>query len=506
MSSGSLGSAARLAVPLVVSLCLAGATPAANGQSIEGRRYVNPLTIEGAGNLADPTVIRFEGRYYLYATGGLGPGTSIWSSDDLVKWEHHVARFEGHETSDAPAAFVYNGHVYVAGNGTGLFRSAHALGPFEYMGDFSDHAGRRPEGLCPGCEDGGFFDPTFFVDDDERLYLYYAGPGVEGIYGAELDPADPTQLLGPVQLFFAFDPDHLWERYGNRNEYSTQSWVEGPWMTKHDGTYHLQYSAPGTDWITYAVGVYTSASPLGPFTYYDGSPVLLHRGGMINGVGHNSIVDGPDGTLWTFYNILYNNWDREELTRRIGMDPVGFDAAGNMVIDGPSETPQWAPGVNARPWVGNASGSVAVSSDKALSASSARAGREAPLAVDDNIRTVWEPAAADPAPRLDLDLGVESRGQQFIIDSVRLLFALPEGPSSKGGALRSRGYRIEVSEDGATFTTVVDKSANAYDNAVEFDVLKPVRCRYVRLTLTGWPEGLPRKLIEITVFGRPDPR
>ncbi len=465
-------------------------------------RYVNPLAVEGAGSLADPTVIRVGERYYLYATGGLGPDTSIWSSDNLVDWEHHVAQFEGHGTSDAPAAFLYRDHVYVAGNGTGLFRSADPLGPFEYLGDFSDHEGRRPDwGMCPGCEDGGFFDPTFFVDDDDRLYVYYAGPGPEGIYGAELDPDNPTHLLGPVQLFFAFEPDHIWERYGNRNEYATQSWVEGPWMTKHDGTYYLQYSAPGTDWITYAVGVYTGSNPLGPFTYYEGNPVLLHRRGMLNGVGHNSVVEGPDGTLWTFYNILYRNWNRE-LDRRIGMDPVGFDAAGNMVIEGPSETPQWAPGTRPDPWKGNATNSIPLSEDKNYRVSSEQPGREAPFAFDNNARTEWTPAADDVEPWLELDLGAEAPDQQFMVDSARILFSLPEGVAVGSAAPRARRYRLEVSSDGETYTTVVDKTANTFDNAVEFDDIEPVQCRYVRFTITGWPPELPRGLVELTIFGR----
>jgi hypothetical protein len=46
------------------------------------------------------------------------------------------------------------------------------------------------------------------------------------------------------------------------------------------------------------------------------------------------------------------------------MDPVGFDENGNMFIKGPSETPQWAPGVKARPWKDNDSGSFPPSEDK----------------------------------------------------------------------------------------------------------------------------------------------
>ena len=42
-------------------------------------------------------------------------------------------------------------------------------------------------------------------------------------------------------------------------------YIEGAFMTKHDGLYYLQYACPGTQYNTYADGVYTSRSPLGPF-------------------------------------------------------------------------------------------------------------------------------------------------------------------------------------------------------------------------------------------------
>jgi len=476
----------------------------AEPQPGQATRYINPLVIPNAGRLADPTVIRFKDKYYLYATGGLEDG-AVWSSDDLVNWEYHRVTLEGHHGSDAPAAFVHNGTVYINGNGTGLFRSHNPLGPFEYMGDFTDYEGRRLDwGLCPGCEDGGVFDPAFFVDDDNLVYLYFAGPGVEGIFGVQLDPDDFSKLLGPIQFFFEFEPSHIWERYGNRNEYSTQSWIEGPWMTKRNGTYYLQYGAPGTDWITYAVGVYTSENPLGPFTYYEGSPILVHRSGMLNGVGHNSVVEGPDGNLWMFYIVLYENRNRE-VERRIGMDPVGFDEHGNMFVDGPSETPQWAPGVQTSPWEGNDSGSFQLSEDKSFLVSSEAPGRDAPYAFDNNIRTFWAPTDSDPAPSLTLDLGAEARDQQYLVDSVRIVFPLPNGVSHEDAEPRIRQYKIEVSADGENFVTVVDKTDDTVDNAVEFDEIEPIRCRHVRLTLTGWSDNHPRGVVELTVFGKPIP-
>jgi xylan 1,4-beta-xylosidase len=496
--------------------------------SNQRQRYVNPLVLENAGRLADPTVIRFKGKYYLYLTGGImsakNSGAAVWSSEDLVNWEYHKVSLEGGREITAPTAFDYKGFVYLTGNDLGLFRSRSPLGPFEYFGDFLDKNGQRLErerDPGQGWEDGGVFDPAVFVDDvdggggdddddDGRVYLYYAGGSTAGVYGVELDPTDLRKLLGTPKHFFRFETTHIWERYGNWNEYSQQSWIEGPWMTKHNGIYDLQYAAPGTDWKTYAVGVYTSKNPLGPFTYYEGSPILYHRGGLINGCAHHSVVEGPGGNLWAIYTLLYRNWNRM-FERRIGMDPVGFDEQGNMFIKGPSETPQWAPGIKVKPWENNASGSYPLSEDKNYTVSSEAPGRNSPYAVDNNNRTWWAPAKDDETPWLTLDLGAES-SQVYIVDSARILFTLPEGDLWDDYRLggdesnsRIRKYKIEVSSDGKTFTTVVDKTKNDKDNAVEFDEIEPIECRHVKLTITGWPKDLPLGVVEFTVFGKPTP-
>jgi hypothetical protein len=481
-------------------------------------RYVNPLVMENAGRLADPTVIKFQETYYLYLTGGVSPGgrlgAAVWSSTDLVNWKHHDVSIAGGRGIGAPTAFEYEGYVYLTGNDTGLFRSRNPLGPFEFFGDFVDEHGHRLErslhDFCRGCADGGVFDAAIFVDDDSRVYLYYAGGAADGVYGVELDSADLRKFVGPAKHFFRFEPSHIWERYGSRNEMSTQSWIEGPWITKHSGTYYLQYAAPGTEWKTYGVGVYTSQDPLGPFDYYDGSPILVHDGGLINGSGHHSVVEGPDGNLWAIYTLLYRNWNRM-FERRIGMDPVGFDANGNMFIKGPSETPQWAPGVSANPWEDNGANAIPLSEDKIYIASSEAPGRNAPYALDNNARTWWAPEDNDEERWLEIDLGAGEE-QDYVVDSARILFTLPEGdveddysPNKAGATARFRQYKIEVSMDGETFTTVVDKTGNNRDNAVEFDEITPTECRYVRLTIAAWPTNLPIGVLEFTVFGRPVP-
>ena len=180
--------------PTSAQVIRGGGESSADAQPSKALQYVNPLTVEDAGRLADPVVIRIQGKYYLYATGGLA-----WSSDDLVHWNYHQVSMPEGSNIAAPGVFAYQGYVYLTGNYTGLFRSRDPLGPFEYSGDFTDENGQRLErGLYNGWRDGGVFDPMIFVDEDDRVYLYYAGRSINGIYGVELDPTDPTKFLGSV--------------------------------------------------------------------------------------------------------------------------------------------------------------------------------------------------------------------------------------------------------------------------------------------------------------------
>ncbi len=59
-------------------------------------------------------------------------------------------------------------------------------------------------------------------------------------------------------------------------------YVECAFMTKHDGLYYLQYACPGTQYNTYADGVYTSNSPLGPFMRQASNPFSAKPGRVHN--------------------------------------------------------------------------------------------------------------------------------------------------------------------------------------------------------------------------------
>ena len=459
-------------------------------------RYCNPLpmvTAPGGYAAGDVTVIKEEGKYYMFCTGG-----GAWISEDMLSWSFQ--RVE--QVPIAPDVVKFKGSFYMCGNDGPLYKADTPLGPYVSLGDWKN---------TPDVAGGwnGAFDMDIYIDDDNTPYLYYAGRGISGIFGVKLDPGDLTRFAGPVKHLIRFNSGHIWERYGEMNEYPDVAWVEGPWMQKHNGRYYLQYSASGTQWKTYAEGYYTSDSPLGPFTYASNNPLMRKTEGLVTGTAHGSIVEGPDGNLWQFYTIVLSN---PPGGRRIGMDRILFDKDGRMSVE-ISDTPQWAPGVVNDPAKGGSrSIPVTINKIRAMNAlstfSSEQPGRFAAYAVDNSSGTWWAPEPSDKSPTLTIELSPATRFdvvQLFTVDGVRIMY--------KGGGMRfGRAaaqpsdnvyqYRVEVSMDGKTYSTALDQTENKTARDTIFEEISPVKCRFVRLTLTGWPKASPLGIIEFTVFGK----
>jgi xylan 1,4-beta-xylosidase len=259
---------------------------------------------------------------------------------------------------------------------------------------------------------------------------------------------------------------------------------------------------------------------MGPFTYASNNPLLRKTEGLVTGPAHGSIVEGPDGQLWQFYTIVLSN---PPGGRRIGMDRVIFDKNGNMSVT-VTDVPQWAPGVISDPLKGN-SGSIPVAINKvnamnALSRfSSQQPGRDAAYAVDNSSGTWWEPAPTDTLPTLTIELSPATRFdvvQLFAIDGVRLMFnggrrGFGRPPSTTAAPTIPAGipstdayqYKIEVSMDGKIYATALDQTKNILSRNTIFEEIPPVKCRFVRLTMTNWPRTTPLGILEFTVFGKP---
>lgn len=489
---------------VLVASCVCAAQPEL-GKTL---RYCNPLPmVSGAGGSAsgDVSVIFEQGKYYMYCTGG-----GAWISDDMVNWTfQRVAN-----VPVAPDVVKYKDTFYMSGNDSPLYKADNPLGPFTLAGDWKN----TPD-VAGGWNDA--FDTHIFIDNDIP-YLYYPGRGVSGIFVVQLDPEDLSRFVGKPKHLFGFNSDHVWERYGEMNEYPDVAWVEGPWVIKRNDTYYLEYSASGTQWKTYAEGYYTAKSPMGPFTYASNNPLLRKTEGLVTGTAHGSIVEGPDGNLWQFYTIVLSN---PPGGRRIGMDRVTFDKDGNMAVT-VTDTPQWGP---VKGLTKGDSGSIPVTINKiramnALSRfSSEQTGHEAAYAIDNSSGTWWSPAETDTQPTLTIELSPATRFdvvQLFTIDSLRLMF---NGGGRRGFGFGRRGrgaaaptpavqstrpatnayqYKVEVSMDGETYTMALDQTKNDISRNTIFEEIPPVKCRFVRLTMTNWPAGSPLGILEFTVFGK----
>ena len=143
-----------------VLTCAAADPPAENRQ----RRYVNPLAIENSGSIADPAVIRYQGKYLLFLSGGL-----VWTSSDLVNWKHNPITLPGGRRVTAPHAFEHGGFLYLTGNDTGLYRSRDPFGQWEYIGDFKDHKGDRILLFDPPCSSTKTDECTSIIRDGARM-------------------------------------------------------------------------------------------------------------------------------------------------------------------------------------------------------------------------------------------------------------------------------------------------------------------------------------------------
>jgi hypothetical protein len=64
-------------------------------------------------------------------------------------------------------------------------------------------------------------------------------------------------------------------------------------------------------------------------------------------------------------------------------------------------------------------------------------------------------------------------------------------------------YKVEVMDrKDNTWETLIDRTANTDDLVMDYRASdKPVYGQFVRLTITGWPEGITPGVVEFTCFG-----
>ena len=478
---------------------------------------------------ADPSLICFRGRYYIFASMTLG----VWVSDDLVNWENHRLPETLPLYDYAPDVRVLGDWVYFCASSRehncDRWRTQDILhGPYE-----------RIEGSFP------FWDPNLFADKDGRIYFYWGCSNETPIYGVELDPETMLPRTEPKVLVEGHPFQIGYERIGENNStlpaseeevearyrafvangpvpedklpadvkplirgmFTNKPYIEGAWMDEYDGKYYLQYAAPGTQYNTYSDGVYVGESPLGPFVLAANNPYSYKPGGFLPGAGHGSTMRDGNGNLWHTATMRISvNHDFE---RRVGLWPAGFDADGELFCN--QRYGDWPMSVaegSDEPWRDPAW--MLLSVWKQADASSSVPGHGPERATEENVQTWWRAASNSRDEWLRLDLG-----RVFDVHAVQINFADDKLDIACPGEIRPGSqaryieeaelrtqWRLEGSSDGDTWFVIEDKSAVETDLSHDLIVREEgFAARYLRLSDMALPYGQNPCVSGLRVFG-----
>ena len=475
---------------------------------------------------ADPSMILFHGRYYIFASMTLG----VWVSDDLSHWENHRLPKELPLYDYAPDVRVMGDWVYFCASrreeNCDRYRTKDILnGPYEKI-----------EGSFP------FWDPNLFIDDDGRVYFYWGCSNITPIWGVELDP-QTMQPISEKRVLVEGHPFEVgYERVGEDNSqlpaseaeidaayaafhkrqgisedqvpeqvkplirgmFSRKPYIEGAWMDKQNGRYYLQYACPGTQYNTYSDGVYVSSSPLGPFTLAGNNPYSYKPGGFLPGAGHGSTMRDKKGAWWhTATMRISMNHDFE---RRVGIWPAGFDADGELFCN--QRYGDWPMTVEGDPWRDPAW--MLLSAGKKATASSFTEGHEPEKATEENVQTWWRASTTDRTEWLQIDLG-----RDFDVHAIQINFAddkidIPCPGQIVGGSqaryIEERDlatqWKLTGSADGKDWFVIEDKSDVQTDLTHDLILREEgIRVRFLRLSDMAVPYGQQPCISGLRVFG-----
>ena len=475
---------------------------------------------------ADPSMILFHGRYYIFASMTLG----VWVSDDLSHWENHRLPKELPLYDYAPDVRVMGDWVYFCASrreeNCDRYRTKDILnGPYEKI-----------EGSFP------FWDPNLFIDDDGRVYFYWGCSNITPIWGVELDP-QTMQPISEKRVLVEGHPFEVgYERVGEDNSqlpaseaeidaayaafhkrqgisedqvpeqvkplirgmFSRKPYIEGAWMDKQNGRYYLQYACPGTQYNTYSDGVYVSSSPLGPFTLAGNNPYSYKPGGFLPGAGHGSTMRDKKGAWWhTATMRISMNHDFE---RRVGIWPAGFDADGELFCN--QRYGDWPMTVEGDPWRDPAW--MLLSAGKKATASSFTEGHEPEKATEENVQTWWRASTTDRTEWLQIDLG-----RDFDVHAIQINFAddkidIPCPGQIVGGSqaryIEERDlttqWKLTGSIDGKDWFVIEDKSDVQTDLTHDLILREEgIRVRFLRLSDMAVPYGQQPCISGLRVFG-----
>jgi xylan 1,4-beta-xylosidase len=452
------------------------------------KSYCNPVNLnyrfQVTNNIsyregADPSMIRYKDKYILFVSHSGG----YWYSDDMLIWKYLPIKSMPVEDY-APDVITVNDTTYYAASSGEKKPLYYSTNPLE------DNWKPLEKTLA-----FAIWDPNFFQDDDGKVYLYWGCSNTAPIYGVRLG-AKMQPVTEPAVFIKHNQNIYGWENPGDSHELTRNGYNEGAWMTKYNKKYYLQYAAPGTEFKTYADGVYTSDSPLGPFKYETYSPFSYKPAGFAGGAGHSSTFQDNYGNYWHISTMSISV--RHMFERRLGLFPAAFDKDGILRVftafgDYPTIMPDHKIDFEKeslfRGW-------MLLSYKKGAEASSSMEKFPVKNAVDEDIRSWWSANTGNSGEWMSVQLDDKST-----VNAIQVNFADNDSKLKSDSKEIYYCYRILASNDGKSWNVIVDKSNNKQDACHDYiELEKPVRAKYIKVENVRVPDGK-FSVYDLRIFG-----
>lgn len=472
-------------------------------------QHMADYSVNACREAADPTLVNFKGKYYLFPSMSGG----FWYSDDLLNWQF---REESTLMYDyAPDVHPVGDMLYFCASTRGkpceVYATSNPLRElFHKIGEADDA-----------------WDPAMFLDDDGKLYLYSGCSNQKpSLHVQQIDPKTCAPQGKKKGMFGSNTAACGWERTetfkwepkttGDKilaKLLGPEPFIEGAFMIKKDGRYYLHYAAPATEQPSYGNGIAVGTSPMGPFVRQAHNPVSLVPGGFFRAAGHGSTMRDNSGNYWHIASMRISV--NAKFERRLGLFPCGFDSDGiffcnQEFADYPREIPagSFDPRTIKPKW-------MLLSYGKKASASSCLDEAHIPqYGVDEDVTTSWCAATPDSGQWYMVDLG-----QTRDVRAIQVNFADVNIPNLRKPKQELKGsynqkrfidmspdlktcYLLEVSEDGKNWLTILDNKNAMTNRGHEYcEIEQGVQARYVRVIGQEFPYGSCMAISGLRVFG-----
>jgi beta-xylosidase len=276
------------------------------------------------GYYADPTIVKQDSVYYIYATIDPwgGEELAVLVTKDFVHFNKKHINWPAKKACTSPTsggALVWapsvvkakdgKFHMYVSvGSEVWAGISEKPLGPWKNAK--ADNSPLINSQFFPGYH---MIDAECFIDDDGEAYLYW-GSGLNWINGKCFAVKLKNDMV-------TFD--------GAPKDVTPPNYFEAPYMLKRNGTYYLMYSEGKAIDPTYKIRYSTGKTPFGPWTEGPTSPILATSSDSTTvGPGHHTVFLDK-GQDYILYHKIFPQKENFVL-RQLCIDSLNFDHNGNI--------------------------------------------------------------------------------------------------------------------------------------------------------------------------------